>query len=277
MSTADTALEGKRVVLTRTPEQSTALAEDLMRRGARVIVLPCVEFRPPEDCAPLDAVLSRLPDFDWIVFTSQVAVQFFSNRLRELGPRLATASPESQSPRIAALGNATANAATKEGRHVRFVSAEARSGREFVAAFAREANAKKILLPQSDQAMTMIADGLREAGATVTAVVAYRTCMPESLDAEALNRIRGEGADVFVFASPSAFRNFARIVGDAALKRFAAESVFAAIGPTTAQAIRETGFRAEIQAAKPKSDEIVNAMIEYFSNNSARVTRARVG
>ena len=71
MSKSTQALAGKRIVVTRTVEQSKALVDELTRRGARVIVMPCVEFRPPENFAALDAELSRLPEFDWVAFTSQ--------------------------------------------------------------------------------------------------------------------------------------------------------------------------------------------------------------
>lgn len=270
MCATENALAGKRVVLTRAAEQSKALAEELTLRGARVIVLPCVEFRAPRDSTALDDALSHLQEFDWVAFTSQNAVQFFSRRLREFGRVL----PNFRFPRIAALGKATANAAEKEGLDVDFVAREARSGTDFVAEFAYAANGRKILLPQSDQAEPAVADGLREAGANVTPVAAYRTCMPESLDLEALDRVRREGAVVFVFASPSAVHNFARIVGENQLRRFARESVFAAIGPTTGRAIRDAGCPVGIEAAKPTSEAIIEAMIQYFSRvNSAKVSR----
>ncbi|HKV06291.1 MAG TPA: uroporphyrinogen-III synthase [Candidatus Acidoferrales bacterium] len=262
MDAPNNALNGKRIVLTRSSEQAGILLQQLKGRGAQVIALPFVEFRPPGDFAPLDSALSRLVEFDWIVFTSQNAVRFFCTRMRELSP--ATVNPAAF-PRVAAIGDATAGAAAAEGLRVEFVASGVRSGREFVAEFSRNARARKILLPQSDQAGDDFAAGLRDGGAIVTPVVAYRTCMPESLDSEGLTRLRREGADVFLFASPSAFHNFARAVGRSELNRFARDSIFAAIGPTTAQAIRKAGVPVGIEAAKPSSDEIVKAMIAHFS------------
>jgi uroporphyrinogen-III synthase len=266
----DNVLAGKRIVLTRAAEQPDELRGELIRRGVLVLVLPCVEFRPPEDCAALDVALSRLPEFDWVAFTSQNAVRFFCRRLRESGRVL----PDLTLPRTAALGKATANAAAKEGLHVDFVAREARSGSEFVGEFAYAANGKKVLLPQSDQAAPAIADALRKAGASVTAVVAYRTCVPESLGSGVVNRIRRDGADVFVFASPSAFRNFAQLLGESGVKQFAQQSVFAVIGPTTAQAVRGAGFPVAIEAARPGARGLVDAIVEYFSSiDAARTTR----
>ena len=266
MHTPDNPLAGKRIVITRAPEQSGALLDELKSSGAQVIFLPFVEFRPPEDCGPLDDALSRLSEFDWIVFTSQNDARFFCGRLRELGRDFV--SLPSPRPKIAALGTATSDAAASQGLNADLVTRDARSGREFVAQFSQNVRGKKIFLPQSDHADAHVTDSLREAGAQVTSVVAYRTCMPESLDGEKLDLVRRDGADAFVFASPSAFRNFARSVGADRLKSYSEHSVFVTIGPTTARAIRDAGVRVKIEAAKPNSREIVKAMMEYFSKDA---------
>jgi uroporphyrinogen III methyltransferase / synthase len=259
-----TPLKGKRIVLTRTPEQSRILLHKLKDSGAQIILLPCIEFRPPEDFAPLDSALDRLAEFDWLVFTSQNAVRFFSQRLRELGRD--TPHLHASRPRVAAIGIATRDTALQEGWKPEFAAADARSSSEFATEFARTANGKKILLPQSVLATPHLAEGLREGGATVTPVVAYRTCVPESLDGERLNRLCREGADAIVFASPSAFRNFAQAAGRDGLERLIRDVAFAAIGPTTAQAIRIAGVPVAMEAAKPNADEIVQAMTQYFSS-----------
>lgn len=271
MRTLHSPLAGKRIVVTRTPEQSSVLLRDLKSTGAEPIVLPCVEFRPPEDCASLDAQLARIADFDFVVLTSPNAAKFFCDALRRV-----SRSPKELSGmqvEVAAIGATTHLVATLEGINGTLAAPDVRSGREFVQEFAPSASGKKIFLPQSDQAPPYIADELRKAGAKVTSVVAYRTCMPESVDSEQLDRIRREGADVFVFASPSAFRNFAATFGGADLKRFAEESVFAAIGPTTAQAIREANVPVEIEAVQPSSQGIIDAMIEYFGKQKQEKVR----
>ena len=109
---------------------------------------------------------------------------------------------------------------------------------------------------------------LRDAGAHVTEVVAYRTCMPESLAGPQLDGILGQGADCFVFASPSAFENFAKSVGVDDLRRLGASSVFAAIGPTTAAAIRAAGIPCAIEAAAPTAEGVAAALAKYFGGSA---------
>lgn len=270
MTATDKPLAGKRIVLTRAPEQAPALFRALNDAGASVILFPCIEFVAPDDYGPLDAALSHLKEFDWIAFTSQNAVRFFRERQRELDSMRSV--PVTGHAKIAALGAATAEAAAKEGCPADFVASGARSGLEFVAAFAPLARGQKVLLPQSDQAGDRISAALGDAGAIVTSVVAYQTCVPQSMDNDALARIHSEGADLIFFGSPSAFRNFVETVGKETVTQLAANSAFGAIGPTTTAAIRDAGMLVQFESPEPGAKAIVKAMEEYFSGrNRAKV------
>ncbi len=271
MATAKKSLAGKHIVLTGAKESTVNLPPLLYSLGADVTFLPVIEFVPPVDQTLLDSALRHLDNFDWIAFTSQNAVQFFCNRLRHLNLGLLLVPG---APRIAALGDTTASAAQHEGLKVDFVDSNARSGTELVSAFSARAHRKRILLPQSDKAGDRVGRLLREAGAEVTSVVAYRTSVPESLNREGLSRIEDEGADVVFFASPSGFHNFAQVAGSELLNRLAAQSVFAAIGPTTAEAIRDAGFAVAIEADYPKSRDIADAICLHFaSKDRAKIAK----
>jgi uroporphyrinogen-III synthase len=263
MVAIDKPLAGKRIVLTRAPEQAPTLFRALNDAGASVILLPCIEFVPPEDYGPLDNALSHLNQFDWIAFTSQNAVRFFRERQRELDAM--RSAPIVRHAKIAALGAVTGEAATKEGVPPDFVAPAARSGTEFVAAFAPLVRGQRVLLPQSDQAGDRIGAALGDAGVVVTSVVAYRTCVPQSLDNDALARIRAKGADLIFFGSPSAFRNFVETVGKETVTQLAANSAFGAIGPTTAAAVRDAGVAVQFESAEPNATAVVKAMEQYFS------------
>jgi uroporphyrinogen III methyltransferase / synthase len=271
LANADKPLAGKRIVITRAPEQAPTFFRALNEKGADVTVLPCIDFVPPQDWSPLDSALSRLSQFDWIAFTSQNAVRFFSQRARELN--LAPLHLRAAGPKIAALGTATAEVAGKEGLPPDFIAAAARSGSEFVEAFASRARGAKVLLPASDQAGDRIAEALRAVGADVTSVVAYRTCMPESLDGDALARIRREGADLIFFGSPSAVRNFVRMMNKDTLDWLVESSAFGAIGPTTAQAIRDAGIEVGFESPQPNANDTIQAMTYYFASRNREKTR----
>ena len=113
-------LAGKRVVVTRAPEQASELIRALEALGAEVLLLPTVGFAPAEDPTELDAAFARLAEFDWILFTSQNAVRFFCIGWSESGrERSALGSVRG---RVAAVGAATARLLKSEGMRVEYVA-----------------------------------------------------------------------------------------------------------------------------------------------------------
>lgn len=278
----------KRIILTRAPGQNESLRAELEKAfgsNGRVIEMPCVEFREPEDTMALDSAIRSIDDFAWILFTSQNAARYFARRMRALATQFGqTGKP---CPRIAAIGPATAEAAFAEGFSVDFVP-PAGTGRSFAgnfrdsvrsvagmevknptAGFLRGIAGMKILVPRSDLAVrdrgaTDWTEVLREAGADVTAVAAYQTCAPRTLGGSQWAEVMRAGADCFVFASPSAFENFARAAGTDHLRRLAQSSVFAAIGPTTAAAIRSAGIVCAVQSRGPDSRLLAETIVNYL-------------
>src|SRR5450755_590508 len=115
-------LAGRRVVVTRAPEQAQELVRELERVGAEVFILPTVSFAPPADWKPLDSAIGALAGFDWILLTSQNAVRYFAQRCHEL--KLDPKSLQPPRPLVAAVGAATAKAATEAGFRVDYTAAK---------------------------------------------------------------------------------------------------------------------------------------------------------
>src|SRR4029077_7634820 len=82
-------LAGRRIAVTRAREQAGDLARELEALGADGVAAPTIRIAPLADLAALRAALTRVPPYDWIVFTSQNAVQVMCDRLAEweLAPR----------------------------------------------------------------------------------------------------------------------------------------------------------------------------------------------
>src|SRR2546425_459333 len=104
-------LAGRCIAVTRAREQAGDLARQLEALGAEVVAAPTIRIAPLADLAALRAALTRVPPYDWIVFTSQNTVQVMCDRLPEweLAPRdVARAA-------VAAIGPATAEALVRHG------------------------------------------------------------------------------------------------------------------------------------------------------------------
>jgi uroporphyrinogen III methyltransferase / synthase len=258
------ALAGRRIVITRAPEQSEELLRRLAELGAEVLTLPMVRFVEPKETGELDGAIRSLAEFDWLVFTSANAVRFFLGRCREV-----RVWPLPAGLRMAVVGPATRAALETEGLRAALVPREFR-GDALAAELGNEVDGRRVLLPRSDRAGDELPRVLRVAGATVTEVVAYRTAEPESLDATVLELLRRGDADALTFFSPSSFRHFAEAFGGDAARRLSARVAFAAVGPVTAAAIRDAGLPVAVEAPEATASAFVAALERHFHSRVAR-------
>ena len=253
-------LAGKRVVVTRAEDQASELVGALEALGAEVLQMPTVSFAPPKDSTELDAALRNKKDVDWILFTSQNAVRFLFLRACELTHVQPVQPPR---PKIAAVGWATAQAAKNLDLRVDYV-ARTQTGESLAAELRDQLAGKSVLLPRSDRVDDRLPEALREAGARVKEVVAYRTLPPESLDPEILDALRNAEVAAIVFASPSAYHNLEAFIPPAELKALSERVQFATIGSTTTRAIREAGARVAIEANDSSAAGLADAIAKYF-------------
>jgi uroporphyrinogen-III synthase len=262
-------LDGKRIVLTRAVEQARELKARLEKMGAVILLFPAVNFSEPTETKELDQSIHSLNEFDWILFTSANAVRFFAGRCRKLGVE----PSHDVKFRCAAVGPATASAVAAEGFPVEHVA------QEFIgSALARELSVlltgKKVLLPRSERARPDLPAALRTVGALVTEIVAYRTGGVGTIDPGVMRAIRETEVDVISFFSPSAIENMRAELGEELLSRLGEKAKMAAVGPTTAAALRGAGLPVAIQAPLATAESMAVAIATYFSTNSESKARA---
>ena len=263
-------LRGKRIVLTRTAEESAGLARSLESLGAEVILMPTVAFAPPADWEQLDQQLRCLDGFDAILFLSKNAVRYIFDRIARLGIQCEVVGPASRF--IAAVGSGTAEALKEKGIRVDYV-ARKQTGASLVKELRESLAGRRVLLPRSDRGDDRVPRALREIGADPTEVVAYTTAAPSAVDPAILGRVRDGGADAVVFASPSAFHNFRDIVGATETTLISRRGSFVSIGPTTADAIRETGARVAVEAEESSAAGLAEALVKHYRSRSSPAAR----
>lgn len=256
MPSIEKPLAGKCVVVTRAPEQASQLKDELARQGAEVLALPTVSFAAMENPADLDAAVTAIDAFDWIIFTSQNAVRYVCERMNQL--RVARGRAQ-----VGAVGVATAGAAKEAGFIVTYI-AKNQGGEALASELTAKVAGKNILLPRSDRADNTLPGMLRAAGAKVTDAIAYRTLTPAEINPEALARVKAADVDVIVFASPSSFHNLCDAIPVAEMKRISAEVNFAAIGPTTSRALLELGMRVAIQSGHTSAVSLADAIVKHY-------------
>ena len=103
-------LHGRRILVTRARAQASELADRLTQLGAEVIEAPAITIAPA-DPAPLRAALGRLDAYQWVLFTSQNAVEIAWTALRDSGGD----ARRFAGVRVGAVGQATAGALLGHG------------------------------------------------------------------------------------------------------------------------------------------------------------------
>jgi len=260
-STPASPLAGKRIVITRAVAQSSELFQKLSQRGAFPASLPLVSFSAPQDYAPLDAALRRWQEFDWVLFTSANAVQSVASRSAALGLAL---DQVGTNPRIAAVGPATKDEATRSILHVDHV-AKTHLGIALAEELTPQLRDKSVFLPRSDRANPDLPAALKQLPAKVTEVVAYRTLPPSDVDRDFVTKVLGHESDAAIFFSPSAVHNLAGLLGKKALAELQDKIAIAAVGPVTSSALREYGVRQIVTAADTTAAAVIEALESHFA------------
>jgi uroporphyrinogen-III synthase len=243
-------LTGRRVVVTRPQDQAEELCDRLRAMGAEPIFFPVIAIVPPERGGALDQAISRLAEYDWIIFTSVNGVEHFWARLTAHdGPR-----PSAPRSKIAAIGPATAEALRQRGVSVHLMPAEYRA--EAILDVIGDVAGQRILLPRADIARPVLAEGLRAMGAWVDEAPAYHTVQGNPPPA-AFDALR-TGVDVVIFTSSSTVRNFVALTQGLNY----GDPLVACIGPVTAATAHELGLRVDMVAEEYTVDGLLETLNE---------------
>ena len=223
--------EPKRVVVTRSEASDGPLSSELRNLGLSVLLWPAVTVEMTEK-GPLEAALADIKSFQWIVFASRHAVAAVTALM---------ATPP-VGVRIAAVGQATAQVLRQRGWPVDLLPSEANAAALVDAFAAATIEGARILFPASSRALPTIAAGLKQLGADVTQVEAYRTESSGALDVENCRSWIARGSiGAVTFASPSAVDELEHALGKDDFDRLLSAAPAVAIGPTTARALSDRG------------------------------------
>ena len=229
------------VVVTRDEAADGPLSRELRELGLSVLVWPAVSVTRA-DPAALRAALATAGEFHWIVFASRHAVAAV----------LAERAAPPKGVKVAAIGRATAQVLRQRGWPVDLVPEEA-SAAALVQAFADRPeilrDAPRVLYPASSRALPTLATGLRQLGAEVSQVEAYRTESAPLDVAGCRDWIAREAVGAVTFTSPSAVDELARALGEADFTHLLSTAAPVAIGRTTARALSARGVSAVVASS----------------------------
>src|SRR6266568_4754004 len=255
-------LSGKRIVVTRTRKQASALSNKLRALGAQVIELPTIRIEPPTDLREFAELVQDAHIYDWIVFTSANGVEAFF----EMFFKLYDDARELGCARIAAIGPATAQRVKDFHFHVD-LQPDDFVAEAVVPEFKKQGSIEnlRVLLVRAEKARDTLPKELSALGAIVDKAFAYRT-VPETRDTSGARRqLAQDGADLITFTSSSTVENFLALG-----LPWPKGMQVASIGPITSKTARDHGLNIDVEARRHDIDGLVEAIGDFFAAGNAR-------
>lgn len=242
----------KRIVVTRTEDQSESVAATLKALGAAVLVVPTIRIEPVEPTREEVKRISAYCEYDIVIFTSYNCVKNFFHHAP-------ARDPGGKRPVIVAIGKKTAEALSDIKLEPDIVPSKFSSD-ELIKGIANlDWRGRKVLIPRGSISGNEIKEFVESSGGIADEVIVYRTVINRLLDPELKDEIASGKFDTVAFFSPSQARNFVSIFGPDVLEG----KEIAAIGPTTRNAIEEMGLHVDVIPGNATTEELIASLIEH--------------
>lgn len=251
-----------RVVLTR--ENNSAVADILRSKGGiDIIEMPLIKVERNIEDADFADIMEEMGTYDWITFSSANGVRHFFDQFLKSAQDIRAIGIA----RLACVGDATARELANYYLRADVVPEES-NAIEMIRKMGDYETLEnlKILCVHGNLAARDYIDLLEQQHhALVDAVEVYKTaCVEIDKNSDVAKEFRKKGADVVVFASPSAVDSFAKNAANLLLGEKAVRPKIVAIGSTTAEAVKKYGMTVAAQAESPRPESIAEAVLSLL-------------
>lgn len=248
-------LAGRLVLVTRGTAKGDWLGELLAEAGATVVHVPLIVVEQLPGTGALAGAVERLRaggPGGWVVLTSQTGVRLLFEEVGDHGS-LAGVS-------VAVVGPATRTALRSHGVEPDLVAAgqTAQSLAEELAL--RHLDGRNVLVVAAAGGRDVVAPLLRNAGARVEVIAAYRSVLPPGAGNRLRSALSRATVDAVTFTSGSTVANFTRGLDGLPLPACPA----VCIGPVTAAAARDAGWVTVVTADEHTAEAVVAATVRVL-------------
>ena len=260
----DRRLAGQTVLVTRSGEQAQELRQLLVARGATVLEQPGIYVSAPDDWQPVDAAISRLKEFDWVVFSSSNGVHYLIDRLQDRMGSISALALKN----LAAIGPGTAAAMARYGLVADVIPSEYRA-EALADALVMYAPGKRFLLARANRGRDVLPNQLIAAGAIVEQIVVYGTYDVTSPDPQVAAALSAGGIQWVTVTSSAIARAIVGLFGEDLRK-----AKLASISPVTTQVLCELGYAPKVEARDYTMPGLVAAIVGGLRREFAPLTQS---
>lgn len=248
-------LHGLTIGVTRPAEQAEETIRRIRQLGGEAVLMPTIAVGPLADWTAVDAILPRLAEYDWAVFTSVNGVDQFLRRLWLSGRD----SRVWGTCRLAAIGTVTAERLASWHLRADLIPVEFRA-EALGAALAPHVAGRRILWARATRGRDILPATLRAAGADVTELPVYENFDTTAFDPRVEERLAQGELNWIGLSSPSAARSLAQLLSPAARTHLGGQLRLAAISPVTEAAALEVGLPIAVVAREYTWDGLLDAI-----------------
>jgi uroporphyrinogen-III synthase len=251
-------LSGKTIVVTRDASQAKPFVNLLKEKNADVLLFPTIKLTDTDDSEVIQKVATRISDFDWIVFTSAIAIRFFMKYVN---------GDDLKNLKIACVGKKTAAELSIHNLTADLIPSKFTLENLLHEMKKLDLKDKKICIPCSSLSNNDLKAGFENGGAIVEQIVVYKNEPFIDQDkTELIEKIVNKKIDCITFFSPSAVYSFILLTGTKYLEMIRKQNIlFAVIGSTTEKAVINCDFLPIIKPVESDNQSMVEALTNYFS------------
>ncbi|PKO35065.1 MAG: uroporphyrinogen III synthase [Betaproteobacteria bacterium HGW-Betaproteobacteria-7] len=250
-------LAGRHIVVTRPLAQAAPLAEAIEAAGGEPLIFPLLEIAPADDPHPLAEAAAQLERYAWAVFISPNAVEYAL-------PTLLAHAPWPASLRPAAVGQGTVRALAAHGITGCIAPSERFDSEALLALpelAAERVAGKRVAIFRGDGGRELLAETLRERGATLDCITCYRRSAPSAGGQPLLDAWRAGRLDALAVSSSEGLRYLLALLDDEGRQHLQATPLFVPHA-RIAETARELGLR-NIVLSDAADAGIMAALVAY--------------
>ncbi|MFN0158816.1 MAG: uroporphyrinogen-III synthase [Bacteroidota bacterium] len=249
-------MQGRTILLTRDRAQSAEFESEVARRGGRVVCVPMIVITDPDSWRACDEALKGIDRYNGLVFTSINAVEKFIGRAEVKRVQGSTLNRLT----TYVVGERTKAELEHHGLYAAIIPGDYSASALAKTLVESDVRDRQFLHPCGNLKREEIGVRIAELGGRVDEVMVYKTEGPDRNAAEAIVPLLKSGVvDVITFASPSAVKNYAGLLGTSR-----PDVRIAVIGHTTAEAMEELGWRPDIMATQSTMSGLLEAIDSFF-------------
>jgi uroporphyrinogen-III synthase len=268
-------LKGKTVAITRPAGQAEEAGKLIRERGGVPYYIPAIEIKGLSNFAPIKKFIAETQkgQVDYVILMSTNGVRY----LFEAADTLKQTSQLKEGLAkvfVIAVGPRTAEALKDYRVRVDLVPTKYSSEGLIECLQDKALSGKRIRIPRTSNATPTLTEKLKEMGANVEEVYVYESGLPvdEKLKEKFYQDLTSGKIDAIVFGSGLSAKNIFKMLSEKApmdqLRSIIKDKVTTvAIGPTTAEALKEMDVKVDVIPEDYLFEKALSALAEYWSKN----------